>query len=193
MFERFNSILTPEQLEQMETQAANIPIHPFWFTLLQGLIAGITINAVFGFGEELGWRGLLQKELNFMGFWKSSLIIGGIWGIWHAPIILQGHNYPNNPLIGVFMMTLWCVLLGPIFSFVRIKSNSVIAAGIMHGSLNATAGLAILVIKGGNDLLVGVTGLAGFIVLVFMNICLIIYNKLISKKPIIMEEQIENL
>ena len=193
MFERFNSILTPEQLEQMETQAANIPIHPFWFTLLQGLIAGITINAVFGFGEELGWRGLLQKELNFMGFWKSSLIIGGIWGIWHAPIILQGHNYPNNPLIGVFMMTLWCVLLGPIFSFVRIKSNSVIAAAIMHGSLNATAGLAILVIKGGNDLLVGVTGLAGFIVLVFMNICLIIYNKLISKKPIIMEEQIENL
>jgi len=88
MFERFKSLLTPEQMAQMESQASTLPIHPFWLSLLQGLIAGVTINAVFGFGEELGWRGLLQKELGFMGFWKSSLTIGLVWGIWHAPIIL---------------------------------------------------------------------------------------------------------
>ena len=92
MFERFKSILTPEQLAQMESQAATLPIHPIWIGLLQGLIAGITINAVVGFGEELGWRGLLQRELGFIGFWKSSILIGFIWGVWHAPIILQGHN-----------------------------------------------------------------------------------------------------
>ena len=28
-------------------------------TLLSGLLAGITINAVFAFGEEIGWRGYL--------------------------------------------------------------------------------------------------------------------------------------
>ena len=83
--------------------------------------------------EEIGWRGLLQRELGFMEFWKSSLTIGVIWGIWHAPIILQGHNYPEHPVIGVFMMTIWCILLAPIFSYIRLKSKSVIAAAIMHG------------------------------------------------------------
>ena len=187
MFEKFKSLLTPEQMTQMEIQASTLPIHPIWLSLLQGLLAGVTINAVFGFGEELGWRGLLQRELGFMGFWKSSLTIGVIWGIWHAPIILQGHNYPEHPVTGVFMMTIWCILLAPIFSYVRLKAKSVIAAAIFHGSFNATAGLAVMVVKGGNDLLIGVTGLAGFIVLVIVNIGLFIYDNFLEKEPIVME------
>ena len=187
MFERFKSLLTPEQLAQMESQTATLPIHPFWLSLLQGLVAGVTINAVFGFGEELGWRGLLLRKLGYMGFWKSSLTIGVVWGIWHAPIILQGHNYPEHPVAGILMMTIWCILLAPIFSYVRLKAKSVIAAAIFHGSFNATAGLAVMVVKGGNDLLIGVTGLAGFIVLVILNIGLIIYDKFLTNEPIIME------
>lgn len=184
MFERFKSALTPEQLKQMENMATAFPIHPIWIALLQGLIAGITINAVAGFGEELGWRGLLQKELGYMGFWKSSVIIGIIWGIWHAPLILHGHNYPQHPLAGMLMMTIFTLLLSPIFSYVRLKAKSVIAAAIIHGSLNATGGLSIMVIKGGNDLTVGVTGLAGFIVLAFVNIGLFIYDRTLAKESI---------
>ncbi len=187
MFERFKSLLTSEQLAQMEIQASNLPIHPIWLSLLQGLVAGVTINAIFGFGEELGWRGFLQRELGYMGFWKSSAIIGAIWGIWHAPIILQGHNYPEHPAVGVFMMTIWCILLAPIFSYVRLKAKSVIAAAIIHGSFNATAGLAIMVLRGGNDLLIGVTGLAGFIILIIANIGLFIYDNFLAKEPITME------
>ncbi|MFC1738156.1 lysostaphin resistance A-like protein [Planctomycetota bacterium] len=184
VLERFESVLTAEQLQQMENQAAISPVHPIWIGLLLGLIAGVTINAVAGFGEELGWRGLLQKEFGHMGFWKSSILIGVIWGIWHAPIILQGHNYPQHPVIGVFMMTVLCILLAPIFSYVRLKANSVIAAAIIHGSLNATAGLSLIAVKGGNDLTVGVTGLAGLIVLAFMNVGLLLYDSVIAKKPL---------
>jgi len=187
MFERFKSLFTPEQLAQMESQISTLPIHPIWLGLLQGLIAGITINAAAGFGEELGWRGLLQRELGYMGFWKSSVTTGAVWGIWHAPIILQGHNYPKHPVAGVFMMIIWCILLAPIFSYVRLKAKSVIAAAIIHGSFNATAGLAVMVVKGGNDLLIGVTGLAGFIVLLIANIGLLIYNNFFAKEPIIMK------
>jgi len=183
-FERFKSILTPEQLEQMKSKTATFPIHPIWVGLLQGLLAGITINAVTGFGEELGWRGLLQREFGYMGFRKSSAIIGIIWGIWHAPVILQGHNYPQHPLAGVMMMTIFTLLLSPIFSYVRIKAKSVIATAIMHGSLNGTGGLAIMVIKGGNDLSIGMTGLAGFIVLVLVNIGLFTYDRFFAKEPI---------
>lgn len=116
LFERLRPILSPEQLDQLKRQVAAFPIHPLWVSLLGGLLAGATINAVAGFGEELGWRGLLLRELSSMGFWRSSAVIGLVWGIWHAPIILQGHNYPQHPLAGVFMMVVFTLLLAPIFT-----------------------------------------------------------------------------
>lgn len=187
--ERFAASLTPEQLEQAQRQLAALPIHLFWVALLQGVLMGITINAVFGFGEELGWRGLLQLEFAPLGFWKSSALIGLIWGVWHAPIIIQGYNYPQHPVAGVFMMTAWTILLSPIFSYVRLKARSVIAAAIIHGSLNATAGLSLMVIEGGNDLTVGLTGLAGFIVLVAVNVAILIFDRFVTKEPITTREQ----
>ena len=66
-----------------------------------------------------------------------------------------------------------------------IAAASVIAAAIIHGSLNATYGIPLIVIKGGNDLTVGVTGLAGFIVLAFVNIALLLYDRLLAKKSIL--------
>lgn len=186
-FEQLKSLLKPEQIAQAQNQISSLPIHPIWLLLIQGLIAGVTINAVAAFGEELGWRGLLQKELNFMGFWKSSAIIGVIWGIWHAPLIIQGHNYPEHPLAGILMMTIFTLLLSPIFSYIRLKAKSVIATSILHGTLNATAGLSVLVIKGGNDLSVGITGLAGFIVLSIVNIALFSYERFLAKEPILLK------
>ena len=170
MLEGLRATLPPEKLQQMKEQAAVLPVHPVVIALLAGLAAGLTVNAVAGLGEELGWRGFLQKNLEELGFWKSSVLIGLIWGIWHAPIILQGHNYPEHPLLGVVMMIIFCILLAPIFSFIRLKSGSVIAASVLHGTLNGTGVLAIILIKGGNDLLVGITGLAGFIVLAVANL-----------------------
>jgi membrane protease YdiL (CAAX protease family) len=184
MFERFKSTLSPEQLEQMRIQVAAYPIHPIWLGLLQGLIAGVTINAIAGFGEELGWRGFLQREFSYMGFWKSAAVIGLIWGIWHAPLVLQGLNYPQHPSVGVFIMTIWCLLLAPIFSYVRLRAKSVIAAAIIHGTVNGTYGLSIVLVKGGNDLTTGVTGLAGFIVLVVVNIGILIYERVLAKESV---------
>lgn len=183
-YERLQAAYTREQVEQMKSQATALPIHPLWLGLLQGLIAGPTISAIFGFGEELGWRGLLQRELGYLGFWRSSAVIGLIWGVWHAPLILQGHNYPQHPVLGVLMMTIFTLLLSPIFSYVKLKAKSVIAAAIIHGSLNATLGLSIIVVKGGDDLTVGGTGLAGFIVLAIVNIGIFVYDRVWAKKPI---------
>ena len=187
MFEQLKSVLTPEQIQQAQSKIAALPVHPIWLGLIQSLIAGATINAVAAFGEELGWRGLLQKELNYMGFWKSSAIIGAIWGIWHAPLIIQGHNYPQHPLAGILMMTIFTLLLSPIFSYIKLKAKSVIATSILHGTLNATAGLSLLVIAGGNDLTVGVTGLAGLIVLAIANMGIFLYDRTLAKQPIVLQ------
>lgn len=139
-------------------------------TILSDLFAGITINALFAFGEEIAWRGFLARELDGLGFWKKSLLIGAVWGVWHAPIILMGHNYPAHPVAGVFMMIAFCTLLSPIFMYLRERSGSVIVAAIAHGTMNAVAGLAIILLVGYNDLLCGLTGVAGFIVLAVIDI-----------------------
>ncbi len=176
------STLSPEQMEQARQQLASMPVHPVWLIVALALISGTTTNAILGFGEELGWRGFLLKELGFMGFWKSSALIGFIWGVWHAPLILLGLNYPQNPQLGVLLMTAWTILIAPLFSYIRIKSRSVIAASIFHGAINAVPGLAIILIAGGSDLTVGLTGLAGFIVFALANILLWIYDRFITRE-----------
>lgn len=177
MFDRYRAVMTPEQLEQMQNQINNLPIHPIWLMLAQGLIAGATINALAAFGEELGWRGLMYKELSSFGFWPSSLIIGVIWGLWHAPIIIQGYNYPAHPGLGVLLMIIWCILLSPIFSFARQKTKSVVGASLIHGTLNGTAGLAIVMVQGGNDLTTGLLGFPGMLVLLVTNLAIYLYQK----------------
>ena len=163
--------------EDMMDEVPFSPVAMFWLMLLQGIIAGPTINAIAAFGEELGWRGFLLKETASAGFWKSAIFIGFIWGIWHAPLILMGHNYPGFEIAGVFMMTMWCILLSPMFSYITIKANSVIAAAILHGSLNAVAGLAIMPLTGSAPLLTGVMGLAGFLVLAIINLIIFFFGR----------------
>ncbi len=174
MYERLGAALTPEQLEQTRAQFDALPFHPLWLALFQALLAGITLNALIAFGEEIGWRGFLLKELAPLGFWKASFLIGIIWGIWHAPVILQGHNYPQHPNVGVWMMIAWAMLWGPIFNYIRLKCQSVLGASILHGSINASAGLPLMMIHGGSDLTVGLTGFAGFLVLAGVNIILLL-------------------
>lgn len=184
MFERFETYMTPEQLSEMHRTMDEFPIHPIWITVFQGLIAGISINAIAGLGEETGWRAFLLKEWSHMKFWPHSLLVGAIWGLWHAPLILRGHNYPEHPTIGAGMMIIWCMLLAPLFTFVTLKGKSVITAAVFHGTLNACAGIAIMLIVGGNDLTVGVSGVAGFVVLIGLNIIMLVYDRFISRKSI---------
>lgn len=153
-------------------------------TLMSGLFAGLTVNAVFAFGEEIGWRGYLLKIFKGKTFLSTALWTGIIWGLWHAPIILNGHNYPQHPVAGVFMMVGMCVFLTPIFMYFRLKSGSVIVPAIMHGTFNGVVGLSMILVTPANDLLYGGPGLAGLITLLLLDICLYLYDRFISKENI---------
>ncbi|MCL2164105.1 MAG: CPBP family intramembrane metalloprotease [Oscillospiraceae bacterium] len=183
--EASKNMMTPEQFEAARPQLESFS--PALFYLLQivsGIIAGYTINAFFAFGEEVGWRGSLLKTFEGKPFWQACLFSGAVWGIWHAPLVLLGHNYPEHPQIGVAMMVIWCILLTPIFIYVRVKSKSVFVASFLHGFLNAIAGFSLLLIVGGNDLTKGVTGAAGMIALLIINIALLFFDQYISKDRI---------
>jgi membrane protease YdiL (CAAX protease family) len=178
LFDRLKDTLSSQQLEQLKQQIESSPISFITFGVIQSLFAGATINAVAAFGEEIGWRGFLYNELNKkFNFWQTAVITGFIWGLWHMPLILQGHNYPKYPVLGSIWMIIFCVLYSPIFNFIRKKSGSVIATSILHGTINATFGFSILFLKGGNELIVGVLGVSGFIVLAIIDTILLLLPK----------------
>jgi uncharacterized protein len=184
IYEHFARVFTPEQIQEIRRKQEMLPFHPIWFALIQGLIIGPTLNAVAGFGEELGWRGFLQRELQPIGFWGSSALIGFIWGVWHLPLILMGHNYPEYPVPGAFLWTANCVFLGMVISYVRVRAKSVIAAAVMHGTYNATAGLGIMLIIGGNDLITGIQGISGVIVTATLACLVFVIDRFVMRDPI---------
>ena len=183
-WERMSSLLPPEQLETSRQELESLSPWVVWMMLIsQPLLLGPLVNSVPAFGEELGWRGFLYRAWAPHGFWTSSVMIGVVWGAWHAPLIAQGHNYPQYPWLGIGLMILWCMLLSPPFTWLRLRTGSVIAVSITHGTLNASAGIALMFIKGGDELLVGMTGLAGLLALVLINGGLFVCTRHLPLEP----------
>jgi uncharacterized protein len=110
------------------------PFSP-WYGVLPALATGLVIGPI----EELGWRGvalpLLQRR--FAPLW-SSLILGGVWGLWHLPaFFLSGSPqsaWSFGPyFVGVLAIT---VILTPMFNAAR---GSLLIAALYHFQMNGPA------------------------------------------------------
>ena len=179
-----SALIPADQVPEEQKEMLNMMINPAFLivtTILSGLFAGATINAIFAFGEEYGWRNYLVAALKEKKFAFAAIFIGIVWGIWHFPLILLGHNYPQHPVAGVFMMVILSVLLSFVELYFVLKAKSVYPAAIFHGTINAVAGLNLLLIKGGNDLLNGAAGLSGFIVISIVIIVIYLFDKYVCK------------
>lgn len=118
-----------------------------------GYIASIFLNIAFAFtlfpiflGEELGWRGYLFPKLKEVVNRPAAYIICGIiWGVWHAPAIVDGLNfgkdYPGYPFVGILLMCVFCIGTGIIFTWLTEKTNSVYPAVLAHAVNNNASGL----------------------------------------------------
>lgn len=173
----------PEEQKEMLSLFMN-PTVMIVITIVSGLFAGVTVNALFAFGEEYGWRNYLVDALREKKFVCATVFIGIVWGLWHFPLILLGHNYPQHSVIGVFMMVIFCVLASFIETYFVLKTKSVLPAAIFHGTINAVAGLNVILVKGGNDLLNGLTGLSGFFVMAVVVIMIYLFDRYVSKDNI---------
>lgn len=108
---------------------SNILITAIVYSLLTGLIA---------IGEEFAWRGLLQGLLiERFGTIKGIMILGFLWAMWHLPIQLAGYNFPENQIIGSFIISpIMLISVSFFYAWLTIRSNSFIPAAIAHGAYN---------------------------------------------------------
>jgi membrane protease YdiL (CAAX protease family) len=167
------------------------PVVLFLITIITSILLGAIVNGIFTFGEELGWRGFLYNETKKLGYFKSNLLIGVIWGIWHAPIIIQGHNYPEHPVEGVFMMMMFCIPVSFIMSWLRLKTNSVLGPTFFHGMINASGSGLMMLSYEYNDLVGSIAGLAGVITTSVIAISIVILDRKTISRSSLNEEQVD--
>jgi membrane protease YdiL (CAAX protease family) len=139
--------------------------------VVQAMLLSPLINGLATFGEEFGWRAYLQPKLLPLGKRPAMLWMGLIWGVWHWPVILMGHNYgldyPGAPFLGPLAMVWFTLTLGVLLGWLALRAGSVWPAVIGHAAINGIASLGALLNQGQpNPLLgptpVGLIGGAGF-------------------------------
>ena len=124
-----------------------------WSGLGQRLSAGEMLAAILNilamaplmafntFGEEFGWRGYMNQKMEPLLGTAGTVIAGGIiWGLWHAELTVEGHNfgtdYPGYPYLGILTMCVSCIFMGIFLMWLTKKTNSIYPAAIFHAMNN---------------------------------------------------------
>jgi membrane protease YdiL (CAAX protease family) len=106
--------------------------------VLIAVTAGFIAKAGRALGEEIGWRGFLVLELyKVIGFTGAGLVSGVMWAFWHYPIILYSNYNAGTPTwYALACFTVFIVAVGFIAAWLRLRSESVWPAVILHASHN---------------------------------------------------------
>jgi membrane protease YdiL (CAAX protease family) len=139
-----------------------------WRKILPGIPVTVLVLILFVAGEEIGWRGFLQTPLlDAFGPVGGVIVLGLIWGIWHAPIALRGHNLTSDFWAETFILyPVMCVLYSFPLAFLTTQSGSIWPALVFHATNNALGSIGTQIAEPVNaKRQVAFTTVAGILVL----------------------------
>lgn len=127
------------------------------------------------FGEEWGWRGYLGPKLKELIGMPASIVVGGIiWGLWHAPLTIAGHNFGTDyfyyPWVGIGLMCVLSILFNAFLTWLTERTKSIYPASfchMIHNNLAAELLLMMLISEAGQEALSNnpsYTGISAFLV-----------------------------
>ena len=81
---------------------------------------------------------------------------GFLWGLWHAPLTIAGHNfgvdYWGYPWWGIVQMCLMCIPMNAFLTLLTEKTKSIYPASFAH-MLNNNLGPSVLILLAGSNAL----------------------------------------
>ncbi|MFD6268333.1 CPBP family glutamic-type intramembrane protease [Nocardia asteroides] len=98
------------------------------------IIPVFLMQSLFAIGEEFGWRGWLATRAASWGFWPLAFVSGGVWIVWHLPVLAVIGDRPAWDIVIYFAgMLPWA----PLLLALRWRSGSVWPAVMTHGAINS--------------------------------------------------------
>jgi hypothetical protein len=99
-------------------------------------------------GEEIGWRGYaLPRHLPRRSAFIASVILGVLWGVWHAPVYFVSGTgqfdtaHTSGSFIVPFLgFVIWTIGLSVLFTWLFLNTGgSLLIAVLFHASINIAA------------------------------------------------------
>ena len=120
-----------------------------WYQLFPGLLLAYIQTMLFQgpLNEEPGWRGFALPRLqkNY-GSLVASIVIGVIWGLWHAPLYFTGIY--SGGIEGIMGRLLWTVPLAFLFTWVyKHTHGSLFMSILLHTSVNLQGDISTIVLQ----------------------------------------------
>lgn len=102
------------------------------------LTLGMVGSMITATGEEIGWRGFLVPEVaKLTSYTKTSIFTGGIWALWHVPLLLfTDYNGGTPAWYGLTCFATMVIGISFGFAWLRLRSGSLWTGAVMHASHN---------------------------------------------------------
>ncbi|MEG4294051.1 CPBP family intramembrane metalloprotease [Microcoleus sp. C2C3] len=108
------------------------------------IIINLPLLILFGGLEELGWRGILQPQLEkVVNYSPSILMVGTIWSIWHLPLwFIKGTVQSSFPF-GLYLFS--GIILTSSFTTLYKYTSNLFLCVLSHAWFNGCIGLALYI------------------------------------------------
>ena len=162
--------------------ALNTYLSFIFLWLVSGIVLSLFLYMVGLLGQELMFRGYAWEKLKGLGFWKASWILGLMTGVWMAPLMFIGMEYPGSHVLAISLKVVYSILLSPILVYIRIMTRGIVASAFFFGLVHHLSNLFPFLFESRQHFYLGMQGLTGLFSLVFVN--LILFLK-IRKTPLL--------
>ncbi len=148
-------------------------------------LAGSVIVFFPAFGEEWGWRGYMMPKLTELMGRPAAIVVGGvIWGLWHAPLTVSGHNFSTdtNPLLAILMMCGLCVLVNTFLTLLTERTKSIYPASFCHMVNNNMSATVLMTLFCTEEFLQSLPRVSPLLMFPFIGITVVVSFILLMKK-----------
>ena len=120
-----------------------------WSQLIPGLLLAYLQTLLFQgpLNEEPGWRGLALPRLQTTyGSIAASIVIGVVWGLWHAPLYFTGVY--SGGIESMMGRLLWTIPLAFLFTWIYNRTHgSLLMTVLLHTSVNLQGDITLVVLQ----------------------------------------------